>query len=167
MSHVEICSHLQLKCQNYDENYDSEPSNDSKPNRNLGPQSRWLTLIFRDGGCQWWTKIIVIDRLTQFRPLRRLRCDEFSQFAQSIDYRALPPLDGTVTKVSLTITKETHNSVKFRPGCKSQDNAYATIAHKMNYEITEDPKRVFYPVCSSSSLRRIDANQLQSTCEIL
>ncbi|KAJ5162688.1 uncharacterized protein N7500_004518 [Penicillium coprophilum] len=167
MSSVEICSYLQPKCQNYDENYDNEPSNDSELNRNLGPHSRWLTLIFRDGGCQWWIKIIVIGRLTQFRPLKKVRCDEFTQFAKSIDYRALPLLDDTVTKVSLTISKETHNSVKFRHGCKLQDNAYATIAHKMNYEITEDPKRVFYPVCSSLSLRRIDVNQLQSKREIL
>ncbi|KAJ5385484.1 hypothetical protein N7517_003395 [Penicillium concentricum] len=169
MSTVEICSHLYLKHKNYSEDRKNDPSNDAELNKDPEPHIRWLTLIVRDCGCQWWIKIIVIGTLTHFRPPKefRDRRDEFTQFARSIDYRSLPLLDDTLTQISLIISQGTHNIVRVRQGFEFQDNAYAAIAYKMNYEITEDPKRVFYPVCPSSSLRKIDVNQLQSKSEIL
>ncbi|KAJ5515038.1 hypothetical protein N7463_004590 [Penicillium fimorum] len=69
MSTVQICSYLQLKERNYSEYHNNELSddaelNDGELNKDPEPHIRWLTLIFRDSGCQWWIKVIVIGTLT-------------------------------------------------------------------------------------------------------
>jgi serine/threonine protein kinase len=104
-------------------------------------------LIFRQNEFSWWIKVVVdwslpelITELGYFQ-----RRSLFQMFLQAIDFGQMQLLQNTVTKITLSLTDQNQNLITIRDGFQATTNYFIVVAHRLRYEIAEDPTRVIYP----------------------
>ncbi|KAJ5106644.1 hypothetical protein N7456_003319 [Penicillium angulare] len=122
------------------------------------------TIICHKDGSSWWVKVVVEGSLpttiTTLGYLRRRAT--FRSFLEVIDFSQLRLLDNTLSRITLTLTEESHNSIPIQATVQDTENLFIAVCHRMRYEIEEDPKRVIYPnVEKIQGLRLFDASCLQ------
>ncbi|KAJ5206571.1 hypothetical protein N7491_002814 [Penicillium cf. griseofulvum] len=106
------------------------------------------TLIFYSNGSSWWIKVVVDWSLSeaivdlgylQRRSILRI-------FIEAVDFSQLQLLEDTVTMITLSLTDQSQSSITIRDGYQTQSNYFISVAYQISYEITEDPKKVTYPI---------------------
>ena len=113
------------------------------------------TLIFHDDSSLWWIKVEIAwaipEPILKIRYLKRRSM--FQEFIKAIDFGQLDLLDDTVTRISLTMTDQIHKPFPIRivpNDYQTGANYFLSIAHRMSFQIGEDPGRTIYPALNQA-----------------
>ncbi|KAE8346228.1 hypothetical protein BDV24DRAFT_158469 [Aspergillus arachidicola] len=140
------------------------------------PSSRSQTLIYHGDNKRWSIKPTLLgsisdtglnDTGSQQKIPKRERRKEFQDFVKMINYKSLPPLDDTVTKVLLEQVIGISGTLEMNDSAEGASNRIANLAGNLRYSTREDLERVIYPLCIfSSCFNRIDASGITEEAEI-
>ncbi|EED14485.1 serine-threonine protein kinase, putative [Talaromyces stipitatus ATCC 10500] len=114
------------------------------------------TLVFHDNFSSWWIKV-------EIGYLKRRAI--FQEFVKAIDFGQLDLIDDTVTRISLTLAEQSHKPIpirNIRNDYQTEANFFLSIAHRVSFQIEEDPGRIIYPILGQDQdLPIFEASHLQ------
>ncbi|KAE8151057.1 kinase-like domain-containing protein [Aspergillus avenaceus] len=126
------------------------------------------TVIFHDGSSSWWIRVKINLSLRESMPrLGFFRRREMVRgFIEAIDFRHLDLLDDTVTRISLTLVEQSPKPIptrRFRHEDQTKPNFLLSIAHRVSFQIDEDPEKMIYPILDpAQDLPTFEANLLEN-----